>query len=130
MPMFSDTLGKEDARRPRMELGLGIWTAQTRRYYPLARIRERGEAFVDVLDGRKLVVYVDPETNTPAALFADAGGAAIRDREVRLDTGAVVRSGVVYDAAGSRLAVDRPQQIFTRWYGFALTFPGPEVFGE
>ncbi|MBI4520918.1 MAG: DUF3179 domain-containing protein [Gemmatimonadetes bacterium] len=129
-PMFSDTLGKEDARRPRMELGLGIWTAQTRRYYPLARIRERGEALVDVLDGRKLLVYIDPETNTPAALFADAGGAAIDHQDVRLDSGAVVRSGVVYDAAGGRLPVERPQQIFTRWYGFALTFPGADVYGE
>ena len=128
--MFAHTLGKEDARRPRMELGLGVWTARTRRYYPIGRIRERGEAFVDELDGRKLLVYIDPETNTPAALFADAGGAAIDDRGVRLDSGAAVRSGVMYDAAGGRVAVERPQQIFTRWYGFALTFPGPEVFGE
>src|SRR5579863_7583042 len=33
--MFSQTLGTEDTRRPRMELGLGIWTAKTHRYYPV-----------------------------------------------------------------------------------------------
>ncbi len=130
MPMFEVTLGKEDARRPRMDLGLGIWTDGTRRYYPVAAIRERGDAFVHELDGRPLLVYVDPDTNTPAALFVEARSAKVDGQQIRLDTGAVVRSGVLYGADGRRLAVTRPQQIFTRWYGFALTFPGPQVYGE
>ena len=127
---FRGTLGKEDQRRPRMELGLGVWTATTGRYYPVARIREHGGAFLDRLDGRAVLIYIDPESNTPAALFVNSASVKMHDRDVLLDSGSVVRTGVLLDRAGKRLAMERPQQTFTRWYGFALTFPGSEVFGE
>lgn len=112
-----------------MDMGLGIWTDATRRYYPMERIRERAEAFIDELDGRKLLVYVDPDTHTPAALFVNAAGAKLQGKDIHLDTGAVVRSGVLRGSDGTRLSGERPQQIFTRWYGFSLTFPGTQVFG-
>ncbi len=35
------------------------------------RVRERGSALVDAVDGRQLLVYVEPETATLAALFVD-----------------------------------------------------------
>ena len=54
----------------------------------------------------------------------------MQDKDVVLDNGAVVRLGVLLDRGGKRVAMERPQQIFTRWYGFALTFPGSEVFGD
>jgi len=127
---FLPTLGKEDPRRPRMELGLGVWAASTHRYYPVARIREQGGAFIDQLEGRKILVFINSETNTPAALFVNASSAKMEGSEVRLDSGAVVRDGVLFDRAGKRQATERPQQVFTRWYGFALTFPGCEVFGQ
>lgn len=127
---FVPTLGKEDPRRPRMELGLGVWTNATHRYYPMERIRERGHAFVDQVDGRKVLIYVNSETNTPTALFVNASSAKLLNNEIRLDNGAVVRDGVLYDRAGKRQAMERPRQVFTRWYGFALTFPGCEVFGQ
>jgi hypothetical protein len=127
---FVQTLGQEDTRRPRMDLGLGIWTEKTRRYYPLERIRERGEAFIDRIDGRRVLVYVDPDTFTPAAVFVNASTAQLQAKDVRLDTGEVVRSGMLLDRRGTRQLVERPQQVFTRWYGFALTFPGTEVFGQ
>jgi hypothetical protein len=127
---FRGTLGKEDQRRPRMELGLGVWTATTRRYYPVARIREHGGALLDRLDGRAVLIYIDPESNTPAALFVKSASAKMHDKEVLLDGGSVVQTSVLLDRGGKRLAMARPQQIFTRWYGFALTFPGCEVFGE
>jgi hypothetical protein len=128
--LFRGTLGTEDLRRPRMELGLGVWTATTRRYYPVARIREHGGAFLDRLDGRAVLIYIDPESNTPAALFVKSASAKMQDKDVLLDNGSVVRTSVLFDRAGKRVAMERPQQIFTRWYGFALTFPGSEVFGE
>lgn len=127
---FRGTLCAEDQRRPRMELGLGVWSTKTRRYYPLASIREKGGAFIDRLDGRPVLIYIDRETNTPAALFVHSAGARMQDKEVLLDGSAVVRSGVLLDRTGKRLAMEHPQQIFTRWYGFALTFPGSEVFGQ
>ena len=129
-PLFVKTLGKEDQRRPRMELGLGVWTSATRRYYPMERIRERGRAFIDQLDGRKVLIYIDPETNTPGALFVSASSAKVEDNEVHFDNGSVMRDGVLFDRGGKRAATERPDQGFTRWYGFALTFPGCEIFGQ
>lgn len=128
--MFITTLGREDMRRPRMDLGLGIWTERTRRYYPMERIRERGDAFLDRIDGRDVLVYVDPETFTPAAIFVNATSARLQGKDVRLDSGHAVRSGILVNAQGTRQPAERPQQVFTRWYGFALTFPGTEVFGQ
>jgi hypothetical protein len=130
MPMFVETLGKEDTRRPRMDMGLGIWTEETRRYYPMEEIRAHDGALIDRLDGRDVLVFIDPRSATPTALFVDAETAIVDGNEIRLDTGAVVRSGILYDADGNRLKGDLPQQIFTRWYGYALTFPGAEVFGQ
>jgi hypothetical protein len=128
--MFSQTLGKEDTRRPRMELGLGIWTAKTHRYYPVSMIRDRGKAFIDRIDGKGTLIYIDPETNNPAALFVNAKRAKIAGGEVHLDSGSVVRWGALMDRSGKPQNADHPQQMFTRWYGFALTFPGCEVFGQ
>jgi hypothetical protein len=127
---FVGTLGKEDQRRPRMELGLGVWTSATHRYYPMERIREHGGAFIDQLDRRKVLIFVNSDTNTPAALFVNASSAKTSSGEIHLDNGAVVRDGALFDRAGKRQAMERPQQVFSRWYGFALTFPGCEIFGE
>ncbi len=130
MDVFVQTLGKEDTRRPRMELGLGIWTSKTLRYYPVAEISKRGRAFMDQIDGKSALIYIDPETSNPAALFVNAKTAKLQNGEVRLDTGAVLRSGVLLDRNGKAQAMERPQQIFMRWYGFALTFPGADIFGQ
>jgi hypothetical protein len=129
---FVQTLGKEDTRRPRMDMGLGVWTSTTRRYYPMALLHQRGDALVDQIDGRSVLVYLEPETAAPAAMFvnADAKRATFGGKDVRLDDGTVVRGGVLLDRAGKPLKIDRPQQIFTRWYGFALTFPGCEIAGN
>jgi hypothetical protein len=127
---FAGTLGKEDQRRPRMELGLGVWSSNMRRYYSMARIRDHGGAFLDQLDGRVVLIYIDQESNTPAALFVNSTRATVQNNDIVLDSGAVVRSGVLLDRAGKRIPMERPQQIFTRWYGFALTFPEGEVFGN
>ena len=117
------------ARLPRMTMGLGIVTDATTRFYPMDSVDELG-AVIDELDGRWILVYVDPATFTPAALFVDARSATLEGREVRLDTGGVVRDELLYDAGGTRTDADRPQQFFSRWYGFALTFPEPEIFGR
>jgi hypothetical protein len=130
MPMFIETLGKEDTRRPRMDMGLGVWTSNTRRYYPMDLLDERGDAFVDTIGSRNVLIYVEPETATPAAMFVDAKSARLDGKDVRLDDGTVVRMGVHLDRGGRPIPTDRPQQIFTRWYGFALTFPGCEVAGQ
>ena len=125
--IFIETLGAEDARLPRMAMGLGIVTADTIRFYPMDLIEEHG-ALIDDVDGRRLLVFVDSKTFTPAAMFVDASSATLKEREIHLDHGSTVRMGVVYDADGTRVDVERPQQLFSRWYGFSLTFPGTEIF--
>jgi len=69
------------------------------------------------------VLYLDPTTFTPAAVFADTTSAAVDGPEIHLD-------GVLYDATGTRLPTERPQQFFSRWYGVSLTFSDPEIYGR
>ena len=126
---FSDTLGTEDTRLERMEMGLGVVTEDTVRFYPMNVIRARG-ALVDTVDGRNVLIFIDQSTFTPAALFVDASSATLEDQEIHLDTGGVVRMGALFDAAGNQVDTIRPQQLFSRWYGFALTFSGPQIFGQ
>ena len=85
---------------------------------------------VPTIDGRKVLVFVDPETFTPMAIFVDSKTARLQDKEVRLDKGQVVRSGALFLSRGERRTTERPQYVFTRWYGFSLTFPGTEVYGQ
>ena len=124
------TILEEDERRPTMEVGIGIWTENAAKYFPLAVIAEAGDAIVDVLDGRQVVLYVEPSSRAPSALYAETSGAIWVDGELRLDHGVVLRDGRLLDAEGGRLEIERPLQLFTRWYGFALTFPDTEVYGE
>jgi hypothetical protein len=129
-PVFVETLGKEDTRRPRMDMGLGVWTNSTHRYYPMDLLHQRGDALIDTIDGRNLLVYLEPEAYTPAAMFVSAKTAVMKGKDVRLEDGTIVHLGVMVGRDGKPRDVDRPQQIFTRWYGFALTFPGCEIAGS
>jgi hypothetical protein len=130
MDFFVETLGEEDDRRPRMDMGLGIWTGQTQRYYPMETLRARNGAFIDQVDGRNLLVFLERRSMTPTAMYVDADSATVDDGDVRLSSGQVVRAGILYDADGNQLERELPQQTFTRWYGYILTFPGAEVFGQ
>ena len=126
----AEDLDRLDRRRPRMDMGLGVWIGTTARYYPMERIRQQGEAFIDRLGGRTVLIYVSPESNTPNALFVTARSATMQGDEVRLDDGSRVQAGVLIDAREERRMPERPPQMFTRWYGFSLTYPGCEIFGE
>lgn len=128
MDMFTETLGKEDTRRPRMDMGLGVWSESTYRFYPARTLRERGKVVIDSFEGRNLLVYVDSATSTMAAIYVDSPGARLEDGELLLDNGHRVRAGRIVDADNQSVETDRPQQIFTRWYGFSLTFSKPEIF--
>lgn len=128
MDMFEATLAEEDGRRPRMEMGLGIWTEKTRRYYPIKTLREKGKVIIDQLDGKNLLVYLDPVTSTPGAMYVDADSASLDGKDIVLDSSGIIRSGVLMDNDNQPVKVDRPRQIYTRWYGYALTFPDPEIY--
>src|SRR5688572_1038037 len=70
--VFASTLGVEDRRRSRMDLGLGIWSGVVSRFYPLEQIRQSGGAIIDRINGRRVLVHVDPEVHIPVALFVES----------------------------------------------------------
>ncbi|MDA1095336.1 MAG: hypothetical protein O3A25_19050 [Acidobacteria bacterium] len=126
---FIQTLATEDSRLTRMELGLGLVPDQTVRFYPMSVIRQRG-ALVDDINGRRVLIFMDQTTFTPAALYVNSSSATVDGETVRLDGGRVVKMGMLFDASRRRVDAERPQQLFSRWYVFSLTFPKPEIFGR
>ncbi len=129
-PGFKKTMGERDPRRPPMDMGLGVWSNTTYRYYPLEGLRGRGGAVIDELGGQKLLVYVDPRSGIPTARYTDATGWDWQGDGLLLDTGEIIREGASWNVQGLPQAASRPMQLFTRWYGFAYTFPGCDIYGD
>jgi len=127
---FRSTIVEEDTRLPTMEIGLGVWTDSEQRYYTIEAVRAAGGAIVDTFDGRRLVVYVEPGSYSLDAFFTEEQTASTDGSRVTVGDGLVVEGGVLRDAGGQRLEMDRPLQMFSRWYGFALTFPGTTIYGQ
>ena len=128
--MFSSTVDEEDDRRPTMDLGMGIWDGDEARYYPYDLITTNGNAVLDELAGRPLVVYLDPSAYALAAAYVDTDGITWEEKVLRFSDGSYIEGGVFHDPSGERAQIERPHQVFTRWYGFALTFPETEIWGD
>lgn len=126
---FQSTVEEEDDRRPTMDLGLGLWTDEGARYYPMDRLREEGRAIVDTFNGERVLVFIDPKTFVPSAFLVEGDDPAWDEDVLRLSDGSYVEGGVLYDAGGEQVEASRPLQVFTRWYGFSLTFPETEIWG-
>jgi hypothetical protein len=127
---FRETMADEDTRRPTMEIGIGIWdeTEGSHRYYAVEAIRESGNALIDDLEAGRVLIHLDPLTGTPLAQYTSASSAEWDGDTLRLDTGSVIRDGLLYTPGGERQEVRRPLQLFTRWYGWALMFPDTEIW--
>jgi hypothetical protein len=117
----------EDTRLPRLEMGLGVWTTHTARFYPFTTIHALDNRLFDTVDGRTLLVYIDPDTGTPTAMFVDAQSVAWRGDTLVLDQQQTIHNGGLY-AQGQAQPAQRPLQLFQRWYGFAITFPGCDIY--
>ena len=127
---FRSTIVKEDTRLPTMDIGLGVWTESEALYYPMEAIQAAGGALIDDFDGRRLVVYVEPGVYSLDAFFTEEETVSVEDSRLGVGEELVLESGVLRDASGDRLEMDRPLQLFSRWYGFALTFPGTTIYGR
>jgi hypothetical protein len=125
---LSGTLVQEDNRLPRFDMGLGIWTERTARYYPILTLNAADNAIVDTLDGRRLLIYVDAASSLPDAFYTQATGAAWQRERLVLSSGENVYSGGVCRRDGTTVPVERPLQLFQRWYGFAALFPNCEIY--
>jgi hypothetical protein len=128
-PVFMRTMGREDGRRPGMDVGLGVWIDSVARYYPLETISAAGNALSDTLAGRRLAIFFSPGAGAPGAIFSSSREVRWAGDTLRLDAGEIILAGVLRDARGARRRVERPLQLFTRWYGFALMFPATTVYG-
>jgi Protein of unknown function (DUF3179) len=128
--MFQSTVEKEDDRRPTMDLGIGLWTSEDARYYPLDVVRAADRALVDAFGDERVVVLIDPESFVLTAFRTEAESAQWDDDVLRLSDGSYIEGGIMHDASGERVADARPFQVFTRWYGFSLTFPHTDIYGE
>lgn len=128
---FYWSMGEEDSRRERLELGLGVWSARgVRRFYPLGAIRAQDGLLFDSLDQQRVMIYLDPVSGAPGAIYTQAQSARWDGARLVLDTGEFIQNGGLYDDKGAHVPANRPLQIFTRWYGFAFTFPGCQIYGK
>jgi len=92
-PGFRKTMAPTDGRLPEMEMGLGVVTDQTQRFYPMSAI---GSQLDDTLDGRAIQLSLGLDSVPTAVWSGDE---------------------------------TRPTQLFSRWYGFSLTYPECEIYG-
>lgn len=125
---FSNTVEEEDDRRPTMDLGLGIWGGASPIYYPYDTVNELGRALLHSYEGRGILVYLDPTSYSLAAVFTEAGQFRWDGNVLRLSDGSYIEGGVYYGVNGERMQNARPLQVFTRWYGFSLTFPDVPIY--
>lgn len=128
--IFPATLGGEDGRRPRMDLGLGLWQGPRARYYATETLTSGDRALLDSFAGRTVVVYIDPTEFIPMAQYVDADRVWWEGDVLHFSNGQYLDDGRTYGPDGERVGIERPLQVFTRWYGFSQTFPETEVFGE
>ena len=117
------TIGHEDTRRPRFELGLGVWAHGISSFYPLVLLHTVNNALITNFDGRPLLIYQTPEAISPVAAFVETTHAAWEGSVLRLDHGATIHNDMLYTPDKHGQPLETPQQLLMRWYGFALTFP-------
>ena len=98
--MFRRTMGKADTRRDDMDIGLGIWAEDKARYYPYDEVRASGDVIFDTFEGRGMVVFYAPDALALLAVHTDATSATWEGDELHLNTGQVVRRGILYEPDG------------------------------
>lgn len=127
-PHFVKTVGEADTRRERMDLGLGVWSDRTRRYYPMEVIQASESGILDHIDGETIFVYYNQIAKAPDAVYVQAMTVDKQGDDYVFDGERVLQDGILYDANGHKLETRRSQQMFTRWYGFSYTFPNCEIY--
>jgi hypothetical protein len=118
------TVADEDTRRPRFELGLGLWNERSSIFYPLVMLHMHDNALITEFEGRPLLVYQTPDAIAPIAVYTSSQRALWEGDVLRLDQGASIQNDLYYPPDGRAQSLERPTQLLMRWYGFALTFPG------
>lgn len=126
--MFSSTIASEDDRLPTMDLGIGIWSGKQARYYSYSEVIQAGNALLDDFHGQQVLIFLDPDIQVLSAMYVNAEKLEWEQDLLRLSNGEHVANSLLRDKSGEPLQMKRPLQVFTRWYGFALTFPDTEIY--
>jgi len=127
---IASTIQRDDARRPRFELGLGVWNSRGSMFFPLPMISERDNVVITEFSGRGMVVYHQPDAMSPVAVFVDIKKASWARDALRFDDGSWIKDNQYHAADGGLRPLDSPMQLLMRWYGFASTFPGCAIMPE
>src|SRR5262249_33087792 len=114
-------------RRPRFELGLGVWTQGISKFFPLVLINTYDNALITEFAGRPLLIYQTPEAISPVAAFVETQHTSWEGSLLRLDHSASIHDDMYYTPDKQAQPLECPRQLLMRWYGFALTFPGCAV---
>jgi uncharacterized protein DUF3179 len=128
--VFRVSMTTRDTRLPELELGLGIWIDGHARFYPMQTINAHHNALIDTLNQQPIVIYIDPITATPTAHRTTARIQGWDGDALVLDSGERIRNGQVLTATAEHRPVDRPNQQFTRWFGFSCMFPACDIFSR
>lgn len=127
-PGFRNSMLTIDPRLPEMEMGLGIYDGQSAKFYPLKAIKPSQHYLVDTVNGRPILIYISPSTKRPEAIYQSGiTEVIVTETTLNFPDGRYLQNGILYSVEGNRLAVDKPNQMFLRWYGFVSTFPHCEV---
>lgn len=123
-PGFRRTMDSVDPRLPEMTLGLGVWIDRKARFYPLTDIQQSPAGIMDRLTDVELSIMIHPTSRVPVARVAPP------DEERAAGNRSTFDGNDNPDSVGQTGArgPSRLMQLFTRWYGFAFTFPNCEVF--
>ena len=141
---FRDTMHAGDARLPEGELGLGVFvgrrsvvagkSVEAACFYPFKAVRA-AKLVADRVGGIPIVVHYGATADTPIALVASLGDTPV---ELELAGDGRLRdhaSGSLFDGVGrctegpltgQRLPL--APSVWTRWYGFAQTYPGTAIW--
>lgn len=128
--IFRLSMTQSDNRLPELAIGLGIWIDGYARFYPMKTIKDQNNALVDTLNQQQIVVYIDPASGTPGAHRSTSQIQGWDGDALALDSGERIHNGYVLNAASEKHPIDRPNQQFTRWYGFSYMFPACEIFSR
>ncbi len=121
---IASTIGHEDIRRPRFELGLGVWNLTDSVFFPLTTLYANEQVLISRFDNRPLLIYQEPDAIAPVAIYVETQRATWEGEILRLDKGLYIQNDMLFGAGGQPQPIERPMQLLMRWYGFALTFPG------
>lgn len=125
--MIAHTIAAEDTRRPRFELGLGVWEGGRSIFFPLTLLHMNNNTLITTFNRRKMAIYQLPDAIAPVAVYTESARIEVLDDVVRLDNGAALRGKLITHADGTTEPISAPNQLLMRWYGFALTFPNCEI---